>query len=151
MIAVSRRLTFPAGPILLLAVLSALALFARPLTPIDETRYVGVAWEMWLKNEYLVLFKNGEPYSHKPPLLFWLVHAGWAVFGVNDTWPRLIPVLCGAATVGVTTRIALRLWPDAPQRAMRAAWILAGAMLFGVFTQVLMFDMLLARDVSQRP
>ena len=60
MIAVSRRLTFPAGPILLLAVLSALALFARPLTPIDETRYVSVAWEMWQRNEYLVLFKNGE-------------------------------------------------------------------------------------------
>ena len=71
-VAVSRRPTFPLGPALLLAILTVVAIAARPLTPIDETRYVSVAWEMWLRNDWLVLFKNGAPYSHKPPLLFWL-------------------------------------------------------------------------------
>ena len=109
MIAVSRRLTFPAGPILLLAVLSALALFARPLTPIDETRYVSVAWEMWQRNEYLVLFKNGEPYSHKPPLLFWLYNLGWAVTGVNEWWPRLVSPLFSLGSLLLMLSIGRRL------------------------------------------
>ena len=42
----SRRLTFPLGPVFLLAALAAVAMITRPLTPIDETRYVSVAWEM---------------------------------------------------------------------------------------------------------
>ncbi|MDP1533672.1 MAG: dolichyl-phosphate-mannose--protein mannosyltransferase, partial [Rubrivivax sp.] len=58
--------------LLLLAALTAVVLSTRPLSPIDETRYVGVAWEMWLRGDFLVPFKNGEPYSHKPPLLFWM-------------------------------------------------------------------------------
>ena len=53
----------------LLTLLTGVALYARPLTPIDETRYISVAWEMWLRGDPLVPFKNGAPYSHKPPLI----------------------------------------------------------------------------------
>lgn len=42
----------------------------RPLAPIDETRYVAVAWEMWQSGDFLVPTKNFELYTHKPPLLF---------------------------------------------------------------------------------
>ncbi|MBI2235329.1 MAG: glycosyltransferase family 39 protein, partial [Micavibrio aeruginosavorus] len=46
----------------------------RPLLPIDETRYVTVAWEMFLRHDPLApLTVNGTPYHHKPPLLFWLI------------------------------------------------------------------------------
>ena len=62
-------------------------IWLRPLWPVDETRYASVAWEMWLRGDFLVPHINGEPYSHKPPLLFWLIQAGWALFGVNDWWP----------------------------------------------------------------
>ena len=48
------------------AVLVAVALFFRPILPVDETRYVGVAWEMWLRDDFLVPHLNGDPYSHKP-------------------------------------------------------------------------------------
>ena len=116
--------------------------------PVDETRYLAVAWEMWQRGDFLVPFRNGEAYSHKPPLLFWLFHAGWAVFGVNDLWPRLIPPLLALATLGVTTRIASALWPDAPWRAERSAWILLGCLVFAIFAGMVMFDMLLALCVS---
>ncbi|MDO9006664.1 MAG: glycosyltransferase family 39 protein, partial [Thiobacillus sp.] len=53
-----------------LVALTAVALLVRPLTPIDETRYVSAAWEMWLRGDFLVPYKNGEPYSHKPPFMF---------------------------------------------------------------------------------
>ena len=52
------------------------SIWLRPLWPVDETRYASVAWEMWLRGDFLVPYINGEPYSHKPPLLFWLIHAG---------------------------------------------------------------------------
>ncbi len=54
-----------------------LALLSRHLLAVDETRYVSVAWEMWLRGDWLVPHLNGEPYDHKPPLLFWLIHLSW--------------------------------------------------------------------------
>ncbi len=144
LLAVSRRLTFPLGPVLLLAALTAVALFARPLTPIDETRYVGVAWEMWLKNEYLVLFKNGEPYSHKPPLLFWLYNLGWAVTGVNEWWPRLVSPLFALGGMALTLSIARRLWPQDQDSGRNALWILASSLLWMLFATSAMFDLMLA-------
>lgn len=144
MIAVSRRLTFPVGPVLLLAALAVVAIFTRPLTPIDETRYVSVAWEMWLKNEYLVLFKNGEPYSHKPPLLFWLYNLGWAVTGVNEWWPRLVSPLFSLGGLALTLSIARRLWPGEGDAGRNALWILASGLLWMLFSTSAMFDVMLA-------
>lgn len=43
----------------LLAILAFVGITTRPLTPIDETRYVSAAWEMWLRGDFLVPFKNG--------------------------------------------------------------------------------------------
>ena len=64
-----------AGLLLCWLALLLLSLALRPLLPVDETRYIGVAWEMWQRGDFLVPWLNGEPYSHKPPLFFWLVHA----------------------------------------------------------------------------
>ena len=58
--------------LLMLALLTGVAFVSRPMTPIDETRYISVAWEMWLRGDFLVPFKNGATYSHKPPLMIWL-------------------------------------------------------------------------------
>ncbi|HSH29228.1 MAG TPA: hypothetical protein VK971_04905, partial [Thiohalobacter sp.] len=77
----------------LVAALMAVVLWLRPLLPVDETRYVAVAWEMWLRGDFLVPHLNGQAYHHKPPLLFWLIQAGWTLFGVSDWWPRLVAPL----------------------------------------------------------
>ncbi|MDP3123130.1 MAG: glycosyltransferase family 39 protein, partial [Thiobacillus sp.] len=130
--------------LLLLAALTATVLFTRPLSPVDETRYVGVAWEMWLRGDFLVPFKNGEAYSHKPPLLFWMIHAGWALFGVNDTWPRLVLPLFSAGALGLTFLLARRLWPQHNALGGQAALILASTLLWMVFSTALMFDVMLA-------
>ena len=74
-------------------VLATLQLWLRPLMPVDETRYLSVAWEMWWRGDFLVPYLNGEPYSHKPPLLFWLMHGLWSLFGVSELAARLIPLL----------------------------------------------------------
>jgi 4-amino-4-deoxy-L-arabinose transferase-like glycosyltransferase len=116
----------------------------RPLLPIDETRYSAVAWEMWMRGEFLVPHLNGKPYHHKPPLLFWLMHAGWWMFGVNDWWPRLISPLFAAGTLALTAALARQSWPDRPEVARIAPFILAAGGLFSYFTAALMFDMMLS-------
>lgn len=134
-------------PLLLLllgwAVLSVAALFLRPLWPVDETRYVSVAWEMWLRGDFLVPYLNGAPYSQKPPLLFWLMHLGWVLFGVNEWWPRLISPVLAFASAFLTQRLARAVWPDRPEVARHAPWILFGTLLFALFVTLTMFDMLL--------
>ena len=130
--------------VLLLAALAGVALLARPLIPIDETRYVSVAWEMWLRGDFLVPFKNGEPYSHKPPLMFWMFQAGWALFGVNDWWPRLVLPLFSAGALVLTFMLARRLWPQHAGLGGQATLVLVSAQLWIVFSTSVMFDVMLA-------
>ncbi|HXV07278.1 MAG TPA: glycosyltransferase family 39 protein [Burkholderiales bacterium] len=124
-------------------VLLATALWLRPLWPVDETRYLSVAWEMWLRADFLVPYLNGAPYSHKPPLLFWLMQAGWALFGVNEWWPRTVAPLFALASLFLTALLGRRIWPQRAECGETAAWILFGSLLFALFATLTMFDVLL--------
>ena len=136
-----------AGPVALLALLSLVSMY-RPLLPVDETRYAAVAWEMWTRDDFLVPTLNGQPYHHKPPLLFWLMQAGWAVFGVNEWWPRLLSPLFGAGTLVLTARLGQALWPDQPEVARIAPCVLVSSVLFSYLATALMFDALLGFFVA---
>jgi 4-amino-4-deoxy-L-arabinose transferase-like glycosyltransferase len=118
-------------------------LWNRPLLPIDETRYVSVAWEMWNRGNWLVPFLNGEIYHHKPPLLFWLIHWGWAIFGINEWWPRLLPGLFALGSLLLTRQLARQLWPKNPLIGQYATLILLSCFWWSVFTSAVMFDLLL--------
>jgi 4-amino-4-deoxy-L-arabinose transferase-like glycosyltransferase len=118
----------------------------RPLLPIDETRYLAVAWEMW-HGSWLVPHLNGHPYSDKPPLLFWLVTTGWKVVGVQEWWARAVPLLCALASLLLVRRLARRLWPARPAVAAFAPAIVLGTMLWAIFQQLVLFDTLLTACV----
>lgn len=128
----------------MLLLLTAVAMLTRPMTPIDETRYVGVAWEMWLRGDFLVPFKNGEPYSHKPPLMMWMFQAGWAVLGVNEWWPRLVSPLFSAGGILLTLGLAKRLWPERSDVGGHAVVVLVSCLLWTIFSTSAMFDVMLA-------
>ena len=81
------------------AAVAVLGVLARPLLPIDETRYLAVAWEMRLHGDWIVPQLNGLPYSHKPPLLFWLINLVWSVTGVSGTAARLVAPAFGVAAI----------------------------------------------------
>ncbi len=125
-------------------VLIILSLWVRPVVPIDETRYLSVAWEMWLDRNFLIPHLNGEPYAHKPPLLFWLINLGWSIFGVNEWWPRLVPSIFSLGSIFLTQYCAGTLWPNRPKVALWAPSILLGSFYWAFFTQALMFDMIMA-------
>ena len=121
----------------------AFTLYGLHFYPIDETRYMSVAWDMWLRQEYLVPHLNGLPYSHKPPLLFWLINLGWSLFGVNDWWPRVIPFLFSIGSIFLTKKIAEKLWPKNKNIGSIAALFLLANSVWAIFSSVVMFDMIL--------
>ena len=132
-------------PALIVAVLSlaALQLWLRPLLPVDETRYLSVAWEMWLRGDFLVPYLNGEPYNHKPPLLFWMIHGLWWIFGVSE-WPvRLLPVALSLLALWWSALLAKRLWPDDVVSGALLPWLLFGSVFWMNFYTLVQFDLLL--------
>ncbi|MFI3154927.1 MAG: glycosyltransferase family 39 protein [Methylococcaceae bacterium] len=129
---------------LLWGILTAVNLYVRPLFPVDETRYAAVAWEMWLRNDFLVPYLNGETYSHKPPLLFWLMHLSWWLFGVNDWSLRLISPLFSLATVFLSGAVAGVLWPERKQLESLTPLLLLGSFFWMIYGTLTMFDMMLA-------
>lgn len=126
--------------------LSATVFFRSPI-PIDETRYLSVAWEMWQRGDFLVPHLNGQAYSHKPPLLFWLIQAGWGVFGVNEWWPRLVGPLSALVNLLLIRKLAEQLWPESNRVALLAPWILIATLLWTLFASSTMFDILLTSCV----
>jgi 4-amino-4-deoxy-L-arabinose transferase-like glycosyltransferase len=120
-----------------------LSLLTRPLLPVDETRYLAVAWEMWQRGDFLVPYLNGAPYSDKPPLFFWLIHAGWWVVGVNEWWPRSVAALVSLAALGATAYLARRLWPEDALARRMVPWVLFGCIVWTAFYTWVQFDMLL--------
>lgn len=130
--------------LILWCVLIVANLAIRPIMPIDETRYISVAWEMWVRGDFLVPHLNGEPYSHKPPLLFWLMQLSWWLFGVNDWTPRMISPLFALGSTLLSGLVAKELWRDRPQVAEFTPLILLGTSFWLIFSTLTMFDMLLA-------
>ena len=122
---------------------TACATVLRPVTPIDETRYLSVAWEMHLAGNPWLPALNGETYSHKPPLLFWLIDVLWHGFGVNDVSPRLLTSAFGLAVLLLTARCAAFLAGGIPAIGARAALVLVATSVWFLFNGAVMFDVML--------
>ncbi len=129
-------------PLLWLTLIIA-ALVSRPPMPIDETRYLSVAWEMWQSHQFLVPHINGIPYSQKPPLLFWLIQAGWWLFGVNDWSARLTAPLFGLIDILLALRLARVLWPGRRDLRNNIPYLLLGMWFWSIYSTLTMFDMLI--------
>ncbi|MEP7044283.1 MAG: glycosyltransferase family 39 protein [Dokdonella sp.] len=107
--------------------------------PIDETRYLAVAWEMRQTGEFLVPHLNGATYAHKPPLLFWLINLGWLFSGVHAWTARAMTLLCSVLSLLLLQRLTLRLSGSAAAARM-SMWLLLGAVYFAGFANAIMFD-----------
>ena len=121
-----------------------LAIFSHGPMPLYSTRTLAVAWEMWQEHHWLVPYINGEPYSEKVPLLFWLIHAGWFVFGVGDVWPRILEVIFGGVQLVLVAVLARRLFPNRSWVAKAAPWMLLALSYAFLFGLQIMYEVLLA-------
>lgn len=134
-------LTSLRAPLLAWSALALLSIFLHGPVPLYSTRTLAVAWEMWDQGSWLVPLFNGAPYSHKTPLLPWLIHAGWLVGGVNDIWPRLLMVLLGATAIAQAGVLARRLYPSRPNLPALTAWAMAGFWFFFMFSLQIMYEL----------
>lgn len=90
----------------------------RDLWQPDEVRYAYVAREMTQDAHWLVPFRSGEYYAHKPPLLFWLINfASFATtLPIGRLTVRLPGFFAGIFALWATARLAER-WAGT-----KAAW-----------------------------
>ena len=114
-----------------------------PALPIDETRYLAVAWEMHLHGNFLVPHLNGAPYSDKPPFLFWMINLIWWIAGVHAWVVRLGALVASFAWLVLFGALVRRLDPD-PALARKAVWMLLGMVYFALLSSAIMFDVLLS-------
>ncbi len=138
-----------AALVALWSMLVAVAILTRPLLAVDETRYLSVAWEMYLRGDWLVPHLNGEPYSHKPPLLFWMIVAAWQVVGDSEVAARLLAPMFGLLNLFLTAGLARLMWPGSDGRAVAAVapFILLGSVLWALFVTLTRFDMMVSAFV----
>ncbi len=119
------------APFLFMGVLLFGALAWRPTTAPIELETLASAWHMYLRDT-LVPLRNGSAAPEISPLLHWLTLAGWRLFGINEWWPRLVPVLASLATVLIIGRTALVLWPHRAATPIFARLLLTGVGAFAV-------------------
>jgi 4-amino-4-deoxy-L-arabinose transferase-like glycosyltransferase len=124
---------------LILLLLPVIFLFP---VPIDETRYLAVAWNMHLSGQWLVPWLDGAPYSDKAPLLFWLINLTWSVTGVHAWAVRLMELCVTLASLPLLASLGRRL--GAERAAVQASlWLWLGSAAGTMYAGVVMFDMLL--------
>ena len=113
-------------------------LLSIPVLPVDETRYLSVTWEMWQSGQWWLPLINGEPYAHKPPLLFWLVALAWRLLGVSDPVSLLVVPLLGLGNLWLLTALVRLLAPNRLRTAWRAPLVLARITSYNVcYTKLL--------------
>jgi 4-amino-4-deoxy-L-arabinose transferase-like glycosyltransferase len=69
-----------------------------PLAGPDEPLYSQVAREMFLRHDFVTPTLGGYTWFEKPSLLYWMMMAGYRVFGVGEHGARIGPALSGLLT-----------------------------------------------------
>ena len=109
----------------------------------DEPRYAQIAREMLETGQYIVPHLNGEIYSAKPPLFFWLMTLSARPEGdVSAMAARLPSVLAGLGLILLTYLFAARLFD--PGTGLLAAGVLFCCEQFFSTTTSSHFDTILA-------
>jgi len=128
---------------LLLSVLCGLLYLANlggyRLFDVDEPRYAETARFMVASGDYIVPRFNGAYRFEKPVLTYWLIAAGYRLFGVGEWAARLPSALAGLGTVLLTCLLAGRI--RSPGRGLAAGAILACCLQFIALGRWVLTDM----------
>lgn len=117
-----------------------------PLLGKDEPRYAEVAREMYASGDWITPRLEGHTWFEKPALPYWLMAAGYTVFGVGEFAARWGSALCaalGAAVVYLMARSA-----GGARRGALAAMVLTTSGLWFAFARGASFDMPLAATMA---
>lgn len=133
-------------PIAILSVFCLIMFFAfigsYPLIDVDETRYVRIAQEMIISNNFLTPVINGEIFLEKPPLFFWLEDISFILFGVNE-WSARLPMAL-VATFGVFMTYFFGQKLVSKRFGLLSALILGSSVIYIVLSHIAILDLLLS-------
>jgi len=102
--------------LLMLALLAATTLpnlGAHSLWDIDEGFYCQASADMYHRHDWLEPRFNGELFSEKPIMIYWLQLASYSVFGVNEFAARVPSVVCGLAVLLITYELGRSMFSHA--------------------------------------
>ncbi|MEX0810030.1 MAG: glycosyltransferase family 39 protein [Dongiaceae bacterium] len=108
----------PLWALLIWLVLVLGGLVARPPLVGVDGRLLSDAWWSW--------HNTPSTAGAGPDLLFWLIHAGWSLFGVSDWWARMVAPLFVLASLFFAFAASRELWPAQPDAARFAPLIVIG-------------------------
>jgi 4-amino-4-deoxy-L-arabinose transferase-like glycosyltransferase len=117
-----------------------------PLLGKDEPRYAEVAREMFVTGDWITPRLAGHTWFEKPALPYWLMAAGFSVFGVTELAARFGSALLGALGVATAYLLARRAW--GVKAGSYAAAALATSGLWFAFARAASFDMPLAATMT---
>lgn len=131
----------------LLVFLAALAVFLPlngliPITDPVESNYALTAKEMLLSGDWLSPRIYGQYWFDKPAMIYWLVAASYAIFGVGEFAARFPAALFSAASVGFACWFAARLY-GSRQVGLLAAVVLGTSLEFWVIARMVITDAVL--------
>jgi len=76
----------------------------------DETLYASCAREMFQAGDWVVPTFNGDIFPDKPPLMYWLMMSGYALFGMTEFAVRFWSAVLGIGTALATYHIGRLLF-----------------------------------------
>jgi len=119
------------GALFFVAAATLVTPFQRDLFVGDETKYGAVVRDMRNSGHVFLPTLNGEPFTHKPPLHFWLIDLFTFPLGVNSMWAFVLPsILAFIALIWLMRRIGGDV----------AAFVCATSMLVWVSAQTARMD-----------
>ena len=76
----------------------------------DEINFAEISREMLIKEDYLRVYVNFQPFWEKPPFFFWMQALAMSVFGVGEFAARFPNAICGIATLVIVFNIGKKLY-----------------------------------------
>jgi 4-amino-4-deoxy-L-arabinose transferase-like glycosyltransferase len=110
-----------------------------PLLDRDEPRFATAAREMMERDEWIVPTFNGHDRFDKPPLVYWLMRAGYAMVGVDELGARLPAVACMIGLVLLVWSTGRRWFGES--EGFVAAFMLATSLQFFIHGRLAVADL----------
>ena len=76
----------------------------------DEPLYASCAWEMLQRDDWVVPYYNGQMFPDKPPLMFWMMMAGYEMFGRTEFAVRFWSAVAALGTALATYHLGRLLF-----------------------------------------
>jgi 4-amino-4-deoxy-L-arabinose transferase-like glycosyltransferase len=138
-------------PILIVLIIIAFYLYGLgklPLLGPDEPRYAEVAREMLLRHDLITPTLGGHTWFEKPALLYWLMAAGFRVFGVHEWSARLGPALCGLLTIPAVWVIGREVEKEYSHFGFWSVIVTASCLGLIVFSRAASFDVVITMTTA---